>query len=79
MGKDNSAAAPIPGRVRIFYSSPRPNPCSRSSPARIALPSSLAYFSTERASRWRYSSPRARLFALSISSRTALLSNFAYF
>ncbi len=33
------------------YSSPRPRLCSRSSPARIALLSSLAYFWTERALR----------------------------
>ena len=33
------------------YSSPRPRLCSRSSPARIALLSSLANFSTERTSR----------------------------
>ena len=32
MGKDNSAAAPIPGRARIFYSSSRPHLRSRSSP-----------------------------------------------
>ena len=48
---ERSWRGPTQGNVAESLRSPHPRRCSRSSPTRIALPSSLAYFSAEASGR----------------------------